>query len=261
MHEKLLLLIKALKRILASLFFCFYLSPALAQESGLTLSKALSTEVDPLTFAVNVAHESSNADGAEPHLALTPSINPTKTVLEINYETIKLPGGEPMGWVGANLMFDVTDYARLGIGTYGAMAGQRGGFITLGVAGELRKALTPDWVVHTGLFVGAGGGRGGGTLAGGGLMLRTDLGLNYQLKDLGSVGIGLSHVEFPSGVVSSSQAYVQYEYAFNNLMSPGWAMPPIDEGGAGWAMSFHLSEFSLVGREYLIPSSVHRDNI
>jgi len=194
----------------------------------------------------------------EPHLQMTPSIAPTETALSLGYETIKLPGGEPMGWVGANLMFDVNDYTRLGVGTYGAMAGQRGGFITLGVAGELRKQVYPDWFVHSGLFVGAGGGRGGSSLSGGGLMLRADVGLDYQVKGLGNFGLGVSHVEFPDGVISSTQPYVRYEYLFSNLVSPGWQSPDI--AGGSWSLSSHLNEFSVVGREYLIPSNVTRDN-
>lgn len=74
-----------------------------------------------------------------------------------------------MGVVGGNLLFDVNDNVKLGVGSYGALRGERGGFITLGLAGEVRQRLSPSWLGHAGLFVGAGGGRGGSTLAGGGL--------------------------------------------------------------------------------------------
>jgi hypothetical protein len=96
---------------------------------------------------------------------------------------------------------DVAENMSLGVGSYGAVQGQRGGFITLGMAGEVRQRISPSVLAHAGLYIGAGGGRNGGELAGGGLMLRTDLGLTYQTAGYGNLGVGVSHVNFPSGVI------------------------------------------------------------
>jgi hypothetical protein len=83
----------------------------------------------------------------------------------VTSETWTPPGSEKMGVLGGNLLFDLNDHVKLGVGSCGAVRGERGGFITLGVAGEVRQRLSPSWLGHAGLFVGAGGGRGGSTLA------------------------------------------------------------------------------------------------
>lgn len=188
-------------------------------------------------------------------------LRPTPTTLRVTSETLSLPGGEKMGMVGGDLLFDVTDSVRLGVGTYGAVRGERGGFITLGVSGEMRQRFSPSWVGHAGLFVGAGGGRGGYTLSGGGLMLRGDVGLTYETAGYGNLGFGLSHVKFPSGVIGSTQPYLQYEYPFYSLLSSGWQAPAATGSSTGMRLvKPGVNEFSLVARSYKIPSSVVRDD-
>jgi len=103
------------------------------------------------------------------------------------------------------------------------MTGVRGGFITLGLASELQKELSENWVAHTGLFVGAGGGAGGYILAGGGFMLRADAGLTYKMGPYGNLGAGVSWVTFPTGQIRSTQPYIMYEYPFDSFMSDGWS--------------------------------------
>jgi hypothetical protein len=191
---------------------------------------------------------------------------PTPTTWRLTSETWKLPGTEKMGVVGGNLLFDVNDNVKVGVGSYGAVRGERGGFITLGLAGEVRQRLSPSWLGHAGLFVGAGGGRGGSTLmSGGGLMLRSDVGLTYETGRYGNLGFGVSHVTFPSGVISSTQPYLMYEYPFHSLLGSGWdAMPPggkaINGAATASALPSTAQEFSLVARSYQIPSSVVQDD-
>ena len=188
-------------------------------------------------------------------------LNTIPTTWRLSSETLKLPGAEKMGMVGGDLLFDVSDKLRLGVGSYGAVRGERGGFITLGVAGEVRQRLSPAWLSQIGLFVGAGGGRGGSTLSGGGLMLRGDAGLTYETAGYGNFGFGVSHVRFPSGVISSTQPYVQYEYAFFSLLDQGWAGSASGSAAANRSAAHPRSnEFALVARSYQIPSSVVRDN-
>jgi hypothetical protein len=194
---------------------------------------------------------------AQPESADTPL--PTPTTWRTTAETWELPGGEKMGMLGGNLLFDTTDYLKLGIGSYGAVRGMRGGFITLGLAAELQPRLSPAWRARAGLFVGAGGGRGGATLAGGGLMLRTDLGLSYESAGFGNFGFGLSHVNFPSGVIRSTQPYVLYEYPFHSLTTSGWRNQP-SRPRSPQSLPANEQEFALVARSYRIPSSVVQDD-
>lgn len=181
----------------------------------------------------------------------------TPTIWRVTTETLSLPNAEKMGMVSGDLLFDVNDHLRLGAGTYGAIRGNRGGFITLGMEAEAYHHFAPSWTGHSGLFVGAGGGRGGLQLAGGGLMLRGDVGLTYITQDYGNLGFGISHVTFPSGVISSTQPYLQYEYMFKSLMTPGWDFTPrvAVHSHALSTIEPHASEFALVHLAYKIPRS------
>ena len=128
-----------------------------------------------------------------------------------------------MGMTGGTVWWGVNEHVKWGIATYGATRGERGGFITLGVSGELEHRWSPQWHSTLGLHVGAGGGHGGQPLAGGGLMLRTDVGLGYATKDWGRIGAGVSHVRFPDGTISSTQPYLRYDYRFHSLLVGGYA--------------------------------------
>ena len=204
-----------------------------------------------------------DADKTVPIKSSSHSITPTPTAIRVSYESLKLPGGEKMGMLAGNLLFDVNDNLRLGVGSYGSIEGQRGGFITLGVEAEVQKRISQSWISHAGLFVGGGGGRGGNELSGlsgGGLMLRGDIGVTYQSIGYGNFGVGVSHVNFPSGVIASTQPYIQYEYPFHSLLAQGWESisPNIDNLRLD-PVQAGANEFSLVARNYLIPSSVVRD--
>ncbi|MCT9812302.1 hypothetical protein N0K08_16790 [Acidovorax sp. Be4] len=188
-------------------------------------------------------------------------LRPTTTTWRVTSETWKLPNNEKMGMVGGNLLFDVADNVKLGLASYGAVRGERGGFITLGMTGEVQQRLSPSLLGHVGLFVGAGSGRSSLALAGGGLMVRSDVGLIYEAGRYGKLGFGVSHVRFPSGSISTTQPYLLYEYSFNSLLGNGW-----DRGASGgsasaapFGMASNAQEFSLVARSYRIPSSVVQD--
>ena len=201
-----------------------------------------------------------SASHAQDGSASPDGLNPTRTTWRLTSETLKLPGGEKMGMVAGNLLFDMNEHLRLGVGSYGAVRGERGGFITLGLAGELRQRLSPSWMSHAGLFVGAGGGRGGSSLAGGGLMLRGDVGLTYESAGYGNFGFGVSQVRFPSGVIRSTQPYVLYEYPFYSLLDRGWTAPAGNSDAGPGGMAARAQEFSVVARSYKIPSSVLRED-
>ena len=95
-----------------------------------------------------------------------------------------------MGVVGANLLFDVNPNVKLGIGSYGAVVGNWGGFITLGLAGELQTRIAPNWRLHSGVFLGAGGGQSASAQVGGGFMFRGDAGITYETGRYGNIGVG-----------------------------------------------------------------------
>ena len=190
---------------------------------------------------------------ATPPAAEAEAVFPTTPMSwSLTQETWLLPAKETMGMTGASLWWGASEDLKLGVATYGATQGQRGGFITLGVAGEVQHRWSPDWRSTLGLFVGAGGGRGGQPLAGGGLMLRTDVGLGYDLPRGGRVGAGVSHVRFPDGTISSTQPYVRYDYSFHSLWAGGRTPPELSRSGASAGagpLVLGAQEFALVARD------------
>ena len=190
----------------------------------------------------------------------TNTIEPTEGKLRLTYEEVTLPGSEKMGFMGGSLLYDVNDWFAVGAGAYGALAGQRGGFITLGVAGEVKKDLFEFLSINAGLFVGAGGGRGGYTLSGGGLMLRPHVGLNIKAGKWGNIGVGVSHISFPDGTIGSTQPYVSYEAPFDTLIGEGWLEDGVLNDSAVEQLSSSEREFAVVYRMYTVPDGVLTDS-
>ena len=212
--------------------------------------KILSQGLGLLLIAVMLVAPSTQADEA-PYLA------PTQAQLRFSFESITLPGSEQMGLLGGTFLYDVNNWLRVGPGAYGALTGQRGGFITLGLASEFRKELWSDVEINSGLFVGAGGGRGGFQLQGGGLMLRSHLGGSVH-SAWGNFGAGVSYVDFPNGSIHSFQPYLAYEYPFEVHVAKGWPDLSSERMVSHFAHS-NESEFSVVYRSYRIPKGVVTD--
>jgi hypothetical protein len=191
-----------------------------------------------------------SAQAADQTIAATPAR------AELSYEQLNLPGGEHLGLMGGSLLYDTYGHwLAFGPGFYGAMSGQRGGFITLGLAARVRLPLTERLAAELGGYVGAGGGRGGLALTGGGLFLRSHAGLDWDMGPWGIIGAGASYVATPYGSIHSTQPYVAWQYPFHSWTTDGWQPP-----AAGDAIDSYLNpseeEFALVYRHDLIPSGV-----
>lgn len=184
----------------------------------------------------------------------------TTARLKTTFETLELPEKEKMGLLGGSFLYDATDWLAIGGSSYGAVTGERGGFITLGLTAELRKKLTDNAEINTGIFLGAGGGRGGYTLQGGGLMLRYHLGGQYTTQDWGNLGAGVSYVEFPNGNIDSFQPYISYEYPFETLLTSGWLPDHRAKNSVKNPLSTTEQEFSTVYTHYDVPTDVLADD-
>lgn len=151
-----------------------------------------------------------------------------------SYEKWELPQDESMGMARFGLHKHFGRYLEGGVDFFTAVEGQRGGFITLGLSGGFEYPLSPLVSLEAGLHVGAGGGRGGNLLVGGGLLIRENLGLKYRLSPAGSLSVGYSHVDFPEeGDIKSGQIYLGYSHSFGALL----------EGtGVGQGQEFLLSD-------------------
>ncbi|CAN8140282.1 hypothetical protein THIOSC13_1810002 [uncultured Thiomicrorhabdus sp.] len=108
-----------------------------------------------------------------------------------------------MGFLGGQFLYELTPWLSVGPAAYGALTGERGGFITLGAAVDSELSLTDKLSFNMGYFVGAGGGLAV-IPSGGGLMLRAHAGANYHLDGWGKLGVGISNVNFPNGHIDST---------------------------------------------------------
>lgn len=186
-------------------------------------------------------------------------IKPVSARFKVNYDQLKLPANEKMGMLGGSLLYDVNKWFSVGPSAYGAVSGQRGGFITIGLASELKKSLTEHVELNGGVFVGAGGGRSGYLLSGGGLMLRSHLGVNFLSQQWGNVGGGISYTTFPDGAIHSTQPYLSYEYPFSALFERGWVDYAPLPGNHASPLSLNKQEFAVIYRSYAVPQGVLTD--
>ena len=100
----------------------------------------------------------------------------------LSYETINITSAETMGMVGVNLELNrfLSQPTYLGIGGYGALVGDRGGFFTAGITPGLRFSLKGPLIYDIGLFIGGGG--GASAFPGDGLMIRSHAYVGYPFN-------------------------------------------------------------------------------
>ncbi|MGB7243724.1 MAG: hypothetical protein WBC93_16775 [Sulfitobacter sp.] len=181
--------------------------------------------------------------------------------LSTTYERWTLPGNEKMGMANVRLSEFSGEYFNYGIESYTAVAGERGGFITIGAHAGLRFPVSQRLSLDSGLSVGAGGGRGGYFLSGGGLMLRGHAGLKYAAP-IGQLGLGVSYVSFPeNGDIDSAQAYISYSLPFSVAGRPGLNFGTAAQAGNAIPRrkDSKTHQFSLVTRSVMANRQVLKD--
>jgi hypothetical protein len=217
--------------------------------------------------SLGISQTSSSAPSTPTGTSTSTLSNPSAlpTTIRTSFENWRLPNGQHAGMLGLNLLFDVNPNVKLGVASYGALTGEQGGLITMGLAGELQYDLGPSWRAHAGLFVGGGGGAAGYALTGNGFMFRTDAGLTYRTQGYGNIGVGVSWVTFPTGDIRSVQPYLMYEYQFDTLIWPGWQRSTAQNVDAARSPTFDTAssnrrqEIGLTWSQYVVPSSVKND--
>lgn len=135
-------------------------------------------------------------------------------VHRFSYETVSLTEGEDMGLAGYGYLVDLSSHLYAGLGVYGSVAGDRGGFLTGGVEAGARLPILEPLVLEAGLFVGGGGGRG--AAQGGGLMVRPHAGLFYTVRAV-RAGLEYATVDFPNGGIRSDHLAVVLDVPFEAL--------------------------------------------
>lgn len=135
---------------------------------------------------------------------------------QFSFENLTLPNSEKMGLLGGNYLIE-NRFAYAGLGIYGAVTGQRGGFFTGGLHFGKSYFFNHQTYIDGNFYIGGGG--GGSAPQGGGLMLRSALGIGRQSGQNRYV-IGISRVAFPNGQIESSQISLAYSRQFSSLHFP-----------------------------------------
>lgn len=123
--------------------------------------------------------------------------------LSIDMPITNIPNEQNMGFTGIhyNLLFKNSFYTGLGI--YGSVSGDRGGFFTLGVNAGIKKYFSPDFYIDSGFHFGGGG--GAGAPDGGGAFILPHFNLGYNFKNF-SINSGWSYVNFfDNGAIKGHQ--------------------------------------------------------
>ena len=176
--------------------------------------------------------------------------------LRFSYEEIDMPdAGEYMG------LYSIGAYDRLnpwlygGITLYGAASGRRGGFFTGGYTLGVERQLIDNWIFDSGVYVGAGG--GGSAAQGGGLMIRSHIGLKYDFS-WSALGLNYSYVDFPNGDISSDAITLSLDIPFTSP-TLNWeddGLTVADYFGTDWNnVSRHRSHLAARVRSYYPSSS------
>lgn len=156
--------------------------------------------------------------------------------LSIKMPETSIPNESNMGFTGIHYNIMLNNWAYAGVGIYGAVTGERGGFFTLGVNAGIKKYLGERFYIDSGFHFGGGG--GAGAPDGGGAFLLPHMNLGYDF-DKFSINSGWSYVDFfddglikgnqfnvaleiPLGYNYSDYNSLENEYSFNELKSSNW---------------------------------------
>ena len=141
---------------------------------------------------------------------IVPKKKTQKAFGKIDFLSIELPNNEPnMGFTGIHYNLMLNDWSYAGVGLYGAVAGNTGGFFTLGVNAGIKKYLGDNFYVDTGFHFGGGGGKGAPD--GGGAFILPHFNLGYDFESF-SINSGWSYVDFfDEGNIKGHQLNVSLE--------------------------------------------------
>lgn len=129
---------------------------------------------------------------------------------KIDFMSLGLPENDPnMGFLGIHYNIFLKDWAYTGLGIYGAVSGNKGGFFTLGFNAGIKKFITNN--VYTDIGFHYGGGGGASAPDGGGAFFLPHVNLGYQFKNF-SLNSGWSYVNFfDGGAIKCNQVNIALE--------------------------------------------------
>lgn len=180
-----------------------------------------------------------------------------KSFFKMDFLSVNMVDDDNLGLAGIHYNFLLNDWSYVGLGMYGGVLGNKGGFFTLGIEAGIRKNITPNLFFDTGIHFGGGG--GSGAPDGGGAFILPHFNLGYQFSGFSIEG-GYSYINFfDKGDIQGHQfnAGIQipltYDYTnFNNLERKVIIDENIDN--SEWyqkskklSMLFHFNNLKLIG--------------
>ena len=130
----------------------------------------------------------------------------------ISYEQYHMPNStQPLGVVGLHGLVDFNNWFYGGLGFYGAVRGQSGGYFALALEGGLQHRLWRQVLIDGGARVGGGG--GSNSPVGGGLYYEPYLGLKYDFNYF-RTGLYYSYIHFVYGQITSQQLGLELTVPF-----------------------------------------------
>lgn len=176
--------------------------------------------------------------------------------LSIEMPTTTIPNENNMGFTGIHYNFMINDWSYAGLGIYGSVAGERGGFFTLGINAGIKKYFSDNFYIDSGFHFGGGG--GDGAPDGGGAFILPHFNLGYDFKSF-SLNSGWSYVNFfDGGLIKGHQlnisleipldfSYTDYnvadkEFSINELNSNNW-----NNSSKRTSLMFHQNNLKIKG--------------
>ena len=177
--------------------------------------------------------------------------------LSIDMPITNVHNEKNMGFTGIHYNLMVNDWLYGGLGIYGAVSGDRGGFFTLGVNTGVKKFFGDNFYVDTGFHFGGGG--GASAPDGGGAFILPHFNLGYEFDNF-SINTGWSYVNFfDGGEIKGNQFNIAVEiplnfdysdyknreqdYDFKSLNNSGW-----DIFSKRTSLMFHQNNLKIKGR-------------
>ncbi len=174
--------------------------------------------------------------------------------LHLTYESVSLRNNESLGLLGLHVLISTGKYSYLGVSGFGAVSGERGGFLTGGYTAGVRIPLDQQFTANLSLFLGGGG--GGAAPQGGGLMVREQAGIDYHANQY-QVGGGMSRIYFPNGEIDSTHPYLSLSFPFTTIHAPGWDAGELSPGDFPVTLYDRPSSIALSYKHYQGSSLFH----
>jgi len=129
--------------------------------------------------------------------------------LSIDMPVTSIPNEQNMGFTGVHYNLFLNNWAYAGLGIYGAVSGERGGFFTLGVNAGFKHYFYNNFYTDIGFHFGGGG--GAGAPDGGGAFILPHVNLGHDFEDF-SLNMGYSFINFfDGGLIKNHQFNVALE--------------------------------------------------